>query len=66
MNKLLTFFFVFFGYLHWGYAQKNLVKLSPEMFHSHQRIFLDPIEGWVFQQGNDPEWANPEMDVSGW
>ena len=66
MKKLLSFFFVFTGLIPSGFSQRDMVKLSPQMFQSHQRIFLAPMEGWLFQQGHDPAWSNPDYDTSDW
>ncbi|MEP1306085.1 MAG: ATP-binding protein [Balneola sp.] len=65
MRKLsLLFFWLFYSYA--GFAQDNTVVLSTEMFQSHQRLNLAPIEGWLFHKGNQPEWAEPELDISDW
>jgi len=47
-------------------AQDHVVHLSADMFKPHQRIFLAPIDGWMFHQGHNPNWANPNMEVSDW
>ena len=36
------------------------------MFQSHQRLFLAPHDGWIFKQGNDATWADPNTNVSDW
>jgi two-component system, NtrC family, sensor kinase len=47
-------------------AQEEVVTLESGMFQPHQRIFLAPLDGWLFKQGHDPNWANPDLDISGW
>ncbi|MFC3879811.1 sensor histidine kinase [Algoriphagus namhaensis] len=47
-------------------AQEEVVTLDDGMFRSHQRIFLAPLGGWLFKQGHDPKWADPEFNVSTW
>ena len=47
-------------------AQKEVIVLSADMFKSHQRIFLAPLDGWIFRQGNGPNWADPDLDTNGW
>ena len=47
-------------------AQDNERVLSTSMFHSHQRLFLAPVDGWLFRQGNDASWANENIDLTGW
>jgi hypothetical protein len=64
-KQLLTFLFSILM-IHAAYGQDGAVILSTDMFHSHQRIFLAPLDGWIFRQGNDPSWADPELDVSDW
>ena len=58
----LVWFFVFST----GVAQERSVQISSDMFRSHDRIYLAPLDGWIFQNGSDPNWANPEWDVSDW
>ena len=47
-------------------AQTDVSTLTEEQFRAHQRIFLAPLDGWVFRQGNDPSWADPILDASDW
>ncbi|MCZ4410061.1 ATP-binding protein [Cryomorphaceae bacterium 1068] len=47
-------------------AQREAVTLSTEMFQPHQRLFLAPLDGWVFRKGHNPHWADPDLDVSDW
>lgn len=47
-------------------AQEKVVVLDTSMFHSHQRLFLAPIEGWIFKPGHDETWSDPEIDVKDW
>ncbi|MEQ9309192.1 MAG: ATP-binding protein [Balneolaceae bacterium] len=49
-----------------GYAQERIAELSTNMFQSHQRLNLVTLSEWVFKEGNDPNWANPELNDSGW
>jgi len=64
--KFFLFLFLLVASLHHCLAQNKTVELSTAMFQSHGRIFLAPLEGWVFKQGHDPAWANPTLDVSEW
>ncbi|MFT6186230.1 MAG: signal transduction histidine kinase [Cryomorphaceae bacterium] len=45
-------------------AQRETVTLSSDMFETHQRILLAPLDGWVFQQGHDPAWAKEYLKLS--
>ncbi len=47
-------------------AQDNLALLSTVQFETHQRLFLAPLDGWLFHAGNNPEWANPGIDLTNW
>lgn len=60
---LLTTFILCFGLCH---AQDKTVVLSKDMFQSHERLFLSPLEGWVFKQGNDINWSKEQIDTKGW
>lgn len=64
--KQLTFLLSLIFIFNVGHAQDDIVVLSQDSFQSHQRIFLAPLDEWVFQQGHDLAWATPELDVSNW
>jgi signal transduction histidine kinase len=64
--KHITFIFLSFLIVQLAHAQDHAVVLSNDLFREHQRIFLAPLDGWVFQLGNNPSWANPDQDVSDW
>ncbi len=66
MNRCLLFLFIFQAFTLKSSAQQEVVVLSAGLFQSHQRIFLAPLDGWIFKQGHDPNWANPDIDLSGW
>jgi len=66
MKRLLAFLFVIQVFTFQSLAQNDVVVLSSDMFQSHQRIFLAPMGGWVFHEGHDPAWANPDFDISDW
>ncbi len=65
--KIITPLFVFlFLLFNSVYAQEEVVTLEAAQFRSHQRIFLAPLDGWLFKQGHDPNWAKPDLDISSW
>ena len=66
MNRIIFFIFAFQIFTLDIFAQKEIAVLSSEMFKSHQRIFLAPLDGWIFKQGHDPNWANPNIEITGW
>lgn len=49
-----------------AHAQERVVRVSTSDFHSHQRLFLAPLDGWIFRKGNDPNWAKGNIDFSKW
>ena len=65
MKKML-FVLCFFLGISIGFAQENVVTLSTSQFQSHQRLFLAPLNGWVFHKGNNPAWAEENIDLSDW
>jgi signal transduction histidine kinase len=36
------------------------------MFDARQQILLAPMDGWVFKEGNDSSWADPELNTRMW
>ncbi len=66
MAKKLLSFLISILVIHAVYGQGRAVVLSADMFQSHQRIFLAPLDGWVFRQGHDPSWADPAMGTDDW
>ena len=65
MKQLITIIFALWSLAN-GFAQDTVVFLSTSDFESHQQLFLAPLDGWIFQQGNDPNWANEKVDTSDW
>ncbi len=49
-----------------AYSQDTTVVLSRDMFDHEQVILLSESDGWVYHQGNDPSWADPDLDTSDW
>jgi two-component system NtrC family sensor kinase len=48
-------------------AQNSTVVLNTSMFDKDlQTIPLPRLNGWIFKQGNDTNWAKPEVDTTGW
>jgi two-component system, NtrC family, sensor kinase len=47
-------------------AQQKAVPISPAMFNATDLIYLSPVDGWIFRQGNDTAWARKDMDITGW
>ncbi len=48
-----------------SYGQET-VTLSSRLFEHHQQIRLAPLDGWLFHEGNDSSWADPDADTNDW
>jgi signal transduction histidine kinase len=63
-------FFIFILSLFFGFecclAQDSTVNLSTTMFDKNQVITLFTLDGWVFHEGNNPSWANTDVNIIGW
>jgi signal transduction histidine kinase len=49
-----------------SFAQTKVVILSTKQFDKNQQIQLADLQGWVFKQGNNDDWANPHLDNNDW
>ena len=47
-------------------AQNQVEVLSTSQFKSHERIFLAPLESWIFKNGNVQSGEKLAIDVSDW
>ncbi|WP_075352500.1 hypothetical protein [Algoriphagus marinus] len=65
MRKLFLLLLLI-GYCGSSIAQDRVELLSSDQFQSHQRLFLAPLEGWVFKAGPVPDGAVPGLDISDW
>ncbi len=65
MKYLLTVVFIL-NTLFYGKAQDTTIVLSTPMFNKEGRINLGEIEHWLYKQGNDPSWAQPDISVKNW
>ncbi len=65
IKKALILFTTLF-YFSLCQGQEQTVVLSKSMFQSHERLFLAPLEGWIFKQGDDVSWAKEKIDLKGW
>ncbi len=66
MRNYLLILFIFFILAHNNFAQSQGIVLSAKHFDKNQQIQLADLEGWVFKQGNNADWANPYLDDSDW
>ncbi|SFO04213.1 His Kinase A (phospho-acceptor) domain-containing protein [Algoriphagus ornithinivorans] len=65
MRKLFILL-LFIGYSARNVAQTQVEVLSTKQFQSHQRLFLAPLEGWVFKAGPIENGADPNLGVADW
>ena len=47
-------------------AQDSTIQLSTRIFDQYQVMPLSALDGWRFQEGNNPNWANPGINTLGW
>ena len=66
MKQILIASYFFLIIFHSGYSQHSAIVLSAKQFEKNQQIQLADMEGWVFKQGNNADWANPHLDDSDW
>lgn len=58
-------FLAFLSIAHLSHGQET-TTISTQLFEHHQQIYLAPLDGWLFHEGNDPAWADPDFDLQGW
>jgi len=63
--KIIIAFIALFSQLT-AWSQEKTVVLSSSMFNERNEIQLADLDGWLFREGNDPSWADPELDVTDW
>ena len=49
-----------------GYTQDSVLVLSKKMFDDQDKIMLADTGRWIFKKGNDPSWADPNLNTTGW
>jgi len=64
--RTLLLLVILVGYSGNIFSQDQVVVLSTDMFQSHQRLKLAPLDGWLFKKGSDTAWASPDFETSDW
>ncbi len=64
--RTLFIFIILLGSTASGFSQDEVLVLSKDMFQSHQRLKLAPLDGWLFQKGNNSKWASPDLETTDW
>lgn len=49
-----------------GFGQDIGITLSTSQFSTHERLFLAPLDGWLFKSGNVADGSSQSLDVSDW
>ena len=48
-------------------AQDSVITISPSMFDKESdQVFIAAINGWIFKEGNDTNWAKKDTDIRSW
>ncbi len=47
-------------------GQENTITIYPDQFNRQQKIQMASLDGWLFHQGNDKNWDQPNIDLTGW
>ena len=48
-------------------AQDSVIAISPSMFDKESdQVFIAAINGWIFKEGNDTNWAKKDTDIRSW
>jgi signal transduction histidine kinase len=67
MKTKLFCLFLLLKTINFCEAQDSTVVLDTSMFDKGlQTILLTQLNGWIFKQGNDTNWAKTEIDATGW
>ena len=56
----------FLLFLLQGYSQDTILNLSSEMIDEDGRIPISSMDGWLYRQGADIQWAQDSVDLSTW
>jgi signal transduction histidine kinase len=49
-----------------SFAQQQVEVLSTSQFQSHDRLFLAPLQSWVFKAGEVVNGGDPNLDTTDW
>ncbi len=63
--KVLIFGFFQILIVQKAFSQE-VIDISKDMFSNNGELHLDQQEGWLFKLGNNPDWANVELDTRDW
>ena len=47
-------------------GQERSLVITPDLFDEQQRIQMANLDGWLFQKGTSKNWAQPNIDPTGW
>ena len=66
LKILLLVLFPLLGNAQQRNAQDTIVTLSSKDFNVNESLKLYEKGGWYFRSGNDSNWANATIDMTGW
>ena len=66
LKILLLVLFPLLGNAQQRNAQDTIVTLSSKDFNVNESLKLYDKGGWYFRSGNDSNWANATIDMTGW
>ena len=67
MKSKLFYSILFLCIINLCKAQGSAIVLDTSMFDiNFQTISLTGLNGWIFKEGNDINWANSNIDTNGW
>jgi len=67
MKTKLFCLFLLLNTISFCEAQDSTVVLNTTMFDKYlQTISFTQLNGWIFKQGNDTNWAKTEINTTGW
>jgi len=64
--KTIAFIFIWLCFTSTSFAQEEVTELSADMFQTHQRLGLASLDGWLYNEGSNLNWAQKEVDISDW
>jgi len=64
--KVFLIIFLFSFSLSFGMAQDSTVVIANSLFTDMEEINIGRMDGWIFKEGNQPVWANENIDLTGW
>ncbi len=65
-NSIILFTLLFNCGLFAQVQDTTVFQLTSAQINEYGSLQLPPVTRWKFKKGNDPSWANPDLDERGW